>query len=71
MFLQLKDETSRSAREKQLLAMMERQSIEYFPVGKALALPQSEQNEDVEDLVSGICLRLSSLKLCFPADCKS
>ena len=70
MFLQLKDETSRSAREKQLLAMMDRQSIEYFPIGKALALPQSEQNEDVEDLVR-MSPHYSIINLIFLSDCKS
>jgi hypothetical protein len=32
---------------------MKKQSIEYFPVNKAMCLPQSEQDEEVSDKVCG------------------
>lgn len=51
-----------SAREKELLSMMLTQSIAYFPFGKALSLPQSEQNEDMEDMVEKIKLDVEDVK---------
>lgn len=54
MYLTAKDEEDLTAREKELLSMMMAQSIVYFPFGKALSLPQSEQNEDMEDMVEKI-----------------
>ena len=51
MYLMSKNIDDLSAREKELLSMMQAQSIAYFPFGKALSLPQSEQNEDMEDMV--------------------
>lgn len=57
MFLNQKDESDFSAVELKILEMMELQSIEYFPILKAIALQESEENaEDISVTVSEIFL---------------
>lgn len=62
MYLMGKNEEDISAREKELLMMMQTQSIAYYPFGKALSLPQSEQNEDMEDMVEKIKADVEEVK---------
>jgi hypothetical protein len=52
MYLQQKKPTDLDAREAKLLELVKKQSIEYFPTGKALQLPQSDSSEEVADKVN-------------------
>lgn len=52
MYLQQKSPTELNALERRLLELIKKQSIDYFPLNKALSLPQSEQDEEVTDKVS-------------------
>jgi hypothetical protein len=52
MYLQQKDSSELNALEQRLLAMVEMQSIEYFPLSRALCIPEREKDEEVADKVS-------------------
>ena len=51
MYLFQKKPSDLNALEKKLLEMMKKQSIDYFPLGRAMCLPQSEQDEELSDKV--------------------
>jgi hypothetical protein len=51
MYLFQKKPSELNALERRLLELMKKQSIEYFPLNKAMCLPQSEQDEEVSDKV--------------------
>lgn len=51
MYLYEKKSSELNALERKILEQMKKQSIEYFPVNKAMCLPQSEQDEEVSDKV--------------------
>lgn len=52
MYLQKKAPTELNALERKLLEQIKKQSIDYFPLNKALSLPQSEQDEEITDKVN-------------------
>jgi len=51
MYLFQKKSSELNALERKLLELMRKQSIEYFPLNKAMCLPQSEQDEEVSDKI--------------------
>ncbi len=48
MYLERKGEKDLTANEKQILSLIRAQSIEYFPIDKAMALVQEEEEEEPE-----------------------
>ena len=50
MYLGKKKITELTAREKYIRVKMEKQSIDYFPIGKSLMIP-SEETVDIGELV--------------------
>lgn len=56
MYLQQKNPTELNALERRLLEMVDRQSIEYFPLNRALCIPEREKDEEVADKVITIAL---------------
>jgi hypothetical protein len=52
MYLQQKDPSELNALERRLLEMVDKQSISYFPLGRALCIPEREEDEEVGDKVS-------------------
>ncbi len=48
MYLEGKDETDLTANEKLILRQVQQQSIEYFPIGQAMALQSARDEEDDE-----------------------
>lgn len=56
MYLFQKKPSELNALERRILELMKKQSIDYFPLGKAMCLPQSEQDEEVSDKVSIILI---------------
>jgi hypothetical protein len=67
MYLQQKLPTELNALERKLLELIKKQSIDYFPLNKAMCLPQSEQDEEVTDKVraSLLYMRINHLHPCY------
>jgi hypothetical protein len=61
MYLERKDESDLTANEKLVLSMIKEQSIEYFPIGKAMTLQQQAASDSAaqeEEAISskvGVC----------------
>jgi hypothetical protein len=51
MYLEQKPDEELTALERALMMLIKKQSIDYFPLNKALCLPQSEQDVEVTDKV--------------------
>lgn len=50
MYLEQKPQTELTARERELRDQMAKQSIAYFPLQKALCLPQEDEEKELEEL---------------------
>jgi len=60
MYLGKKKLSELTAREKYMRVKMEKQSIDYFPIGKSLLIP-SEETVDIGELIAGVDGRVESV----------